>query len=182
MSGASPTAWSTRLASWAACCKTCDGDGAPHRHRAAQTFACTDGGYAVRHRNCRRGSPGGLSRRGASGARAAPADLLMEIESWEAALDELNVSDLFGERPSWHSRRANLLVEGLRFPRQAGYVVAIGPTLRIGITMECDPCSRMENVVPGLEGALMPDWRGGVLGTVLEDGAIAVGDEIRIER
>jgi MOSC domain-containing protein YiiM len=107
---------------------------------------------------------------------------LMEIESWDAALDELNVSDLFGERPSWHSRRANLLVEGLRFPRQAGYVVAIGPTLRIGITMECDPCSRMENVVPGLEGALMPDWRGGVLGTVLEDGAIAVGDEIRIER
>lgn len=107
---------------------------------------------------------------------------LMEIESWRAALDDLNASDLFGERPVWHSRRANLLVEGLRFPRETGYVVAIGQSLRIAITMECDPCSRMEEVVPGLKGALMPDWRGGVLGMVLEDGEIAVGDEIRIER
>lgn len=107
---------------------------------------------------------------------------LMEIESWQAALDDLNVSDLFGERPRWHSRRANLLVEGLRFPRETGYVVEIGRSLRIAITMECDPCSRMEEVAPGLKGALMPDWRGGVLGTVLDDGEIAVGDEIRIER
>ena len=107
---------------------------------------------------------------------------LMEIESWRAALDGLNASDLFGERPVWHSRRANLLVEGLRFPRETVYVVAIGQSLRIAITMECDPCSRMEEVVPGLKGALMPDWRGGVLGMVLEDGEIAVGDEIRIER
>ncbi len=107
---------------------------------------------------------------------------LMEIESWQAALDDLHASDLFGERPPWHSRRANLLVEGLRFPRETGYVVAIGQTLRIAITMECDPCSRMEEVAPGLKGALMPDWRGGVLGTVLDDGEIAVGNEIRIER
>ncbi len=106
---------------------------------------------------------------------------LMEIESWRAALGDLNVTDLFGDMPPWHARRANLLVEGLRFPRETGYVVAIGPTLRIAITMECDPCSRMEEVAPGLKGALMPDWRGGVLGTVLDDGAIAVGDEIRIE-
>ncbi|MFC0204910.1 MOSC domain-containing protein [Novosphingobium soli] len=107
---------------------------------------------------------------------------LMEIESWQAALDDLGATDLFGERPPWHARRANLLVGGLRFPRESGYVVAVGPRLRLEVTMECDPCSRMEEVVPGLKGALLPDWRGGVLGTVLVDGEIALGDEIRIER
>jgi len=29
--------------------------------------------------------------------------------------------------------------------------------------------------------ALAPDWRGGVLGRVISDGEIAVGDEVRIE-
>lgn len=105
---------------------------------------------------------------------------LMEAESWAAALHDLGIDG--PGSPAWHSRRANLLVEGLRFPRKTGYVVAIGHSLRIAITMECDPCSRMEEVAPGLKGALMPDWRGGVLGTVLDDGEIAVGDEIRIER
>ncbi|HQS70796.1 MAG TPA: MOSC domain-containing protein, partial [Novosphingobium sp.] len=33
----------------------------------------------------------------------------------------------------------------------------------------------------GLKSALLPDWRGGVLGRVLTDGDIAVGDEVRIE-
>lgn len=110
---------------------------------------------------------------------------LMEIESWRAALDGLTMAgDLFGfdTPPPWHARRANLLVEGLRFPREAGYILAIGKTLRIEVTMECDPCSRMEEVAPGLKTALLPDWRGGILGAVLEGGEIAVGDEIRIER
>lgn len=107
---------------------------------------------------------------------------LMEIESWRAALDEVHATDLFGQRPPWHARRANLLVEGLRLPRKAGAVLVICRHLRIEVTMECDPCGRMEEVAPGLERALTPDWRGGVLGRVLDDGEIAVGDEIRIER
>jgi MOSC domain-containing protein YiiM len=61
-------------------------------------------------------------------------------------------------------------------------VIAIGATLRIEITRECDPCSRMEEVAPGLKAVLLPDWRGGVLGRVITDGEISVGDEIRIER
>ena len=60
-------------------------------------------------------------------------------------------------------------------------VIAIGPSLRIETTGECDPCSRMDEVAPGLKAALMPFWRGGVLAKVLDDGEIAVGDEIRIE-
>jgi MOSC domain-containing protein YiiM len=58
--------------------------------------------------------------------------------------------------------------------------VQIGATLVIEITGECDPCSRMEALQPGLRAALTPDWRGGFLGRVIEDGEIAVGDEIRI--
>jgi MOSC domain-containing protein YiiM len=78
-------------------------------------------------------------------------------------------------------RRANLLIEGLRLPREPGQVIAIGPSLRIEVTDECDPCSRMEEISPGLRAALEPDWRGGVVGRVLSDGEIAIGDEVRIE-
>ena len=104
---------------------------------------------------------------------------LMEAESWEAAVDEIGLAG--GDRPAWHERRANLLVSGLRLPREAGRVIAIGASLRIEVTCACDPCSRMEAVAAGLKAALTPDWRGGVLGRVLEGGDIAVGDEVRIE-
>ena len=100
---------------------------------------------------------------------------LMEAESWQAALADI------GAPVQWQERRANLLTGGIRLPRRAGAVLRIGPDLRIEITGECDPCSRMEEVAPGLKAALLPDWRGGVLGRVIEDGAIAVGDEVRIE-
>ncbi len=100
---------------------------------------------------------------------------LIEAESWAAA-----IADLGADIP-WHERRANLLVKGIRLPREAGRIVAIGASLRIETTVECDPCSRMEEIAPGLKAALMPDWRGGVLGRVIEDGEIAVGDEVRIE-
>jgi MOSC domain-containing protein YiiM len=104
---------------------------------------------------------------------------LMEAESWAAAMAELGRS---GEGfVPWQERRANLLVEGLRLPRKPGTVIAIGASLRIELTCECDPCSRMEEIAPGLKAVLIPDWRGGVLGKVITDGEIAVGDEIRIE-
>ena len=77
--------------------------------------------------------------------------------------------------------RANLLVEGLRLPREPGRVIAIGASLRIETTVETEPCERMDALRPGLRAALTPDWRGGVCGRVLTDGEIAVGDEVRIE-
>jgi MOSC domain-containing protein YiiM len=99
---------------------------------------------------------------------------LIEAESWAAAM-----ADLGADIP-WFERRANLLVEGLRLPREAGKVIAIGEDLRIETTVECDPCSRMEEIAPGLKAALLPDWRGGVLGRVIQDGEIVVGDPVRI--
>lgn len=100
---------------------------------------------------------------------------LLEAEAWAEAMA------LLGADVPWQERRANLLVEGLRLPRRTGAVIAIGDTLRIETTGECDPCSRMEEVAPGLKAALTPFWRGGVLGRVLTGGHIAVGDAIRIE-
>ena len=114
----------------------------------------------------------GAIRPGKSGRRQIS---LIEAESWRAAMADL------GTEIPWQERRANLLIEGIRLPREAGKVIAIGASLRIETTTECDPCSRMEEIAPGLKAALMPDWRGGVLGRVISDGEIAVGDEVRIE-
>ena len=103
---------------------------------------------------------------------------LIEAESWAAALDELGRPD--DPALPWWVRRANLLTQGIRLPREVGAVIAIGADLRIEVTTECDPCSRMEEIAPGLKAVLTPDWRGGVLGRVIAEGDIAVGDEIRI--
>lgn len=100
---------------------------------------------------------------------------LIEAESWAAALGELEA-----ELP-WSVRRANLLVQGLRLPREAGAIIAIGDSLRIQVSFECDPCHRMDAILPGLQAALRPDWRGGVCGRVLSEGTIAIGDAVRIE-
>ncbi|MDR7103412.1 MOSC domain-containing protein [Croceicoccus sp. BE223] len=104
---------------------------------------------------------------------------LIEAESWASALHDLGLSpDAIG----WQERRANLLVEGLALPRNNGARVRIGEAVVIEIVQECDPCSRMEEIHPGLKAALLPDWRGGVLGRVLAEGTIRTGDTIRIEQ
>lgn len=104
---------------------------------------------------------------------------LIEAESWQAAMDALGLFE--GMALPWYARRANLCVSGIRLPREAGRIVAIGPSCRIETTMECDPCVRMDEIAPGLMAALTPEWRGGVLGRVLSDGPVSVGDEVRIE-
>ncbi|WP_052208055.1 MOSC domain-containing protein [Croceibacterium mercuriale] len=100
---------------------------------------------------------------------------LIEAESWAAAIEDLRL-DL-----PWWVRRNNLLVHGVRLPRQEKFVLGIGDECRLLVTMECDPCSRMEEIAPGLKAALLPDWRGGFLAEVIADGDIAVGDQVRIE-
>jgi MOSC domain-containing protein YiiM len=105
---------------------------------------------------------------------------LIEAESWAAAMADLGIAE--ADRLPWHARRANLLVEGLRLPREPGRVIVIGASLRIEMTVETEPCDRMEAILPGLRAALTPDWRGGICGRVLTDGEIAIGDEVRIEK
>ncbi len=95
-------------------------------------------------------------------------------EDWMAALADL------GTPVAWEQRRANLLVEGIALPREAGARVRIGTAL-FEITGECDPCRRMDAVADGLQIALRPEWRGGRNCTVIEAGAIALGDDVRLE-
>ncbi len=66
-------------------------------------------------------------------------------------------------------------------PQTIGARVRIGADVVIEVRTECDPCERMEELLPGLRAALEPDWRGGALGKVISGGTIAVGDSIRID-
>jgi MOSC domain-containing protein YiiM len=109
--------------------------------------------------------PGGKARRQVS---------LIERGDWDAAMQDIGAS------LDWSARRANLLVD-IDLPQRPGAIVRIGDHVRLEITVECDPCSRMEEIAPGLKAALMPDWRGGALARVLAGGDIRVGDPIFIE-
>lgn len=79
----------------------------------------------------------------------------------------------------WTTRRANFLVDGVELPREPGAIIEVGP-VRLRVTMETDPCSRMDEQCPGLREALTPDWRGGVCCRVLSGGKVARGDSVRI--
>ncbi|MBS7668595.1 MOSC domain-containing protein [Croceicoccus gelatinilyticus] len=103
---------------------------------------------------------------------------LISAEDWAAAMADLGLDA--GAIP-WQERRANLLVQGLTLPRDHGARIRIGDDVVIEVVQECDPCSRMEEIYTGLKTALTPEWRGGVLGRVLEEGTIRTGDTIRIE-
>ena len=109
--------------------------------------------------------PGGRGRRQVS---------LIEFADWNAAMAELGVDH------HWSVRRANLLVDGLDLPQRPGARLRIGPVL-LEVTQECDPCSRMEEIAPGLKAALSPDWRGGALAKVIAGGRVAIGDPISVE-
>ena len=59
----------------------------------------------------------------------------------------------------------------------------VGQRLRVGdavfeVTMVCDPCSRMDEIRPGLQQEL--DGRRGMLALVVETGEVAAGDEIQL--
>jgi MOSC domain-containing protein YiiM len=113
----------------------------------------------------------GAIRPGKSGRRQIT---IMAAEDWAATMADLGIEI------SWEHRRVNLLSEGLALPREAGVRLRIGGAL-VEITGECDPCSRMEEVAPGLKAALTPHWRGGRIARVIEEGPIAIGDGISIE-
>jgi MOSC domain-containing protein YiiM len=112
----------------------------------------------------------------ASDFRGKPGDRQVTVISadvWRQVCREL------GKDVPWTLRRANLLVEGLELPRQVRGELHIG-AVRLQITGETDPCSRMEEQCTGLKVALQPDRRGGVCCRVLSGGAVAVGDAVTL--
>ena len=74
--------------------------------------------------------------------------------------------------------RENFTVEGADVHDwPVGQQVRIGEAL-FEITMVCDPCSRMDEIRPGLQAEL--DGRRGMLALVVEGGEVAAGDEIEL--
>ncbi len=101
---------------------------------------------------------------------------VLSREAWNAACSEVGNPDL-----PWTTRRANLLITGRTFgPEDVGRRLRIGSVV-LEITGETDPCSRMDEQVPGLTKALTPDWRGGVTCRVLESGELTPNLEVFIE-
>ena len=104
---------------------------------------------------------------------------VISLRQWNEALDELGVRD-FTTYP-WYLRRANLCVTSRYFmPSDVGKQLSIGPNVLLEITGETAPCSRMDEVLPGLKWALTPKWRGGVTCRVIRGGEIYVGNRISI--
>jgi MOSC domain-containing protein YiiM len=59
----------------------------------------------------------------------------------------------------------------------------VGQRVRLGgaefeITMVCDPCSRMDEIRPGLQQEL--DGKRGMLARVVRSGEVAAGDEVQL--
>jgi len=96
---------------------------------------------------------------------------VISSRAWQAACRDL------GRDLPWTTRRSNLLVDDMDLPQRVGDILTIGD-VRLQVTMEVDPCSRMDEQHDGLRAALAPDWRGGVACTVLADGHVAIGDEV----
>ncbi len=108
--------------------------------------------------------------------RGNPGDRQVTVVSaaaWRAVCAELQ------RDVAWTARRANLIVDGLELPQRTGAELHIG-SVRLLITEELEPCSRMDEQCPGLTDALRPDWRGGVSCSVLQGGHVAVGDNVTI--
>ena len=97
---------------------------------------------------------------------------LLSLQSWQDACADLG-TDL-----PWTMRRANLLIDGLRFSAtDVGRVLRIGE-VELQIMLETDPCPRMDAQHEGLTAALTPYWRAGVCCRVLRDGTVRTGDVV----
>lgn len=100
---------------------------------------------------------------------------VMSQQQWQLACEQIN-ADL-----DWLTRRANLLISGYQFSMaDVGKVISIGTDLQLQITGETDPCKKMEMAHPGLEQALLPDWRGGVTCRVIQAGLIQPDDLVTV--
>jgi MOSC domain-containing protein YiiM len=98
---------------------------------------------------------------------------ILEREAWEAVAREVNTA------VSAEARRANLLVSGVSLRESAGRVLEVGGC-RLRIGGETRPCDLMDAAIPGLKAAIGKEWRGGVFAEVLDDGAITIGDDVRL--
>ncbi len=99
---------------------------------------------------------------------------VLSAEAWALACAEV------GEALPWTIRRSNLLIEGISLQGTVGQLLHVGDAI-LEISGETTPCQRMEEAQSGLLLALEPDWRGGVLCTVIQSGQATIGDAVTLE-
>jgi MOSC domain-containing protein YiiM len=99
---------------------------------------------------------------------------LIEQENWDQCMRDLESS------ADPKGRRANIMLSGIELARTRGRILVLGET-RLAIGGELTPCERMDEVVPGLQALMKPEWRGGVFAQVIAGGEIAIGDFVRWE-
>lgn len=99
---------------------------------------------------------------------------IIEREVWERLMSELG-ADLSPSR-----RRANLMVSGVGLAGMRGRVLRIG-SCRVRIYNETRPCEQMDEALPGLQAAMLPNWGGGAFGEILDDGEVRIGDAVSFE-
>jgi MOSC domain-containing protein YiiM len=97
---------------------------------------------------------------------------IIEQDVWDRLRAELDA------RVEPAMRRANVLVSGVALKGTRGRILRLGH-VRVRVLGETRPCEQMDAALPGLRRALQPEWRGGVFGELLDDGAISVGDAVR---
>ena len=88
-------------------------------------------------------------------------------------------TSVLGTEFPWHTRRANVLLEGGSLEDLIGSTVRLGE-LSVKINAETVPCQLMDKIHLGLREALVPDCRGGVYGEIVEGGTLKVGDVLTV--
>ncbi len=103
---------------------------------------------------------------------------ILALEDWDEAM--LDIAGPAGPpQLPWTTRRANLLVQGIRLPRGIGSILRIRDCM-LKVTAQTTPCVQMEMAHAGLLSALSSNWRGGITCKVLTGGAVALNDNVTI--
>jgi MOSC domain-containing protein YiiM len=111
----------------------------------------------------------GLDRNANQGGRRQVT--LISLERWREMMMRLGAA----MDPS--TRRANLLLSGIDLQHSRGRVLRVGGC-RLRINGETRPCERMDEARPGLRAVMSERWNGGAYAEALDDGVIAIGDEV----
>lgn len=94
-------------------------------------------------------------------------------EVWQELMEET------GAKLDPSSRRANLLVSNIQLQNSHGKILQVGDC-KIRIYGETKPCEQMNAAFQGLREAMVPGWRGGAYGVVLNSGEIRIGDRVEL--
>ena len=99
---------------------------------------------------------------------------IIEKEIWLDIMEKLQ-----GQLPP-KTRRANLMVSGIKLAYSRGKILQIGDC-EIEIFGELKPCERMEKALIGLESAMYGEWKGGAFGKALNSGVINENDKVYLK-